>query len=90
VGCGALKITGGRIGEIKRMWTAPYARGQGVARAVIRKLEATAQAASIKVVRLETNRTLKEAQALYLKEGYRKVSPFNNEPYAHYWFEKRL
>jgi len=90
VGCGALKITGGRIGEIKRMWTAPYARGQGVARAVIRELEATAQAASIKVVRLETNRTLKEAQALYLKEGYRKVSPFNNEPYAHYWFEKRL
>ena len=38
-GCGVLKIGDGAIGEIKRMWTAPSARGKGVARAVLRKLE---------------------------------------------------
>jgi len=42
-GCGVLKIGDGAIGEIKRMWTAPSARGKGVARAVLRKLEASAR-----------------------------------------------
>jgi hypothetical protein len=41
-------------------------------------------------VRLETNRVLAEAQALDHQEGYQEVAPFNTEPYAHHWFEKRL
>jgi len=41
-------------------------------------------------LRLETNRALTEAQALYKGEGYQEVTPFNAEPYAHHWFEKRL
>jgi GNAT superfamily N-acetyltransferase/DNA-binding MarR family transcriptional regulator len=90
VGCGALKIGDGGAGEIKRMWTKPSARGQGIARAILQKLEATARQVGLKVLRLETNQSLKEAQALYRKEGYREVAPFNREPYAHHWFEKRL
>jgi hypothetical protein len=39
---------------------------------------------------LETNRALKEAIALYRASAYREVAPFNAEPYAHHWFEKRL
>jgi hypothetical protein len=35
-------------------------------------------------------RVLTEAQAFYRQEGYREVAPFNAEPYAHHWFEKRL
>jgi hypothetical protein len=42
------------------------------------------------VVRLETNRTLTEAIALYRAAGYVEVAAFNDEPYAHHWFEKRL
>jgi ribosomal protein S18 acetylase RimI-like enzyme len=72
------------------MWTKPSARGQGIARAILQKLEATARQVGLKVLRLETNQSLKEAQALYRKEGYREVAPFNREPYAHHWFEKRL
>ena len=72
------------------MWTAPSARGKGVARAVLRKLEATARHAGVALLRLETNRALKEAQALYRKEGYIEVAPFNDERYAHHWFEKHL
>jgi ribosomal protein S18 acetylase RimI-like enzyme len=78
------------MGEIKRMWTAPSARGRGVARRVLQTLEAAARASGVKRLRLETNRTLREAQALYRQEGYQEVAAFNDEPYAHHWFEKRL
>ena len=42
------------------------------------------------IARLETNRSLTEAIALYRAAGYVEVEPFNDEPYAHHWFEKRL
>ena len=90
VGCGAFKRQGKTMGEIKRMWTAPSARGRGVARRVLQTLEAAARASGVKRLRLETNRTLREAQALYRQEGYQEVAAFNDEPYAHHWFEKRL
>ena len=44
----------------------------------------------VRLVRLETNRTLKEAGGLYRATGYAEVEAFNDEPYAHHWFEKRL
>ena len=90
VGCGALKCTGNGIGEIKRMWTAASARGQGVAGRVLQALEALARDNNLTTLRLETNRALTEAQRLYRREGYREVDRFNDEPYAHHWFEKRL
>src|SRR5918997_1558596 len=89
-GCGALKVGEGGTGEIKRMWTAPNARGLGIARRVLRWLEAKAREAGLTRLRLETNRALNEAQALYRGEGYQEVPPFNAEPYADNWFEKRL
>ena len=90
VGCGVLKRSQGRIGEIKRMWTDPGVRGLGIARRILRKLEEEAKAWGLECLRLETNRTLVEAQSLYRKQGYVEVAPFNDEPYAHHWFEKRL
>jgi hypothetical protein len=42
------------------------------------------------LLRLETNKALTEAQSLYRSSGYREVRAFNDEPYAHHWFEKRL
>ncbi len=90
VGCGALIRVTRTTGEVKRMWTSPSARGQGVARRVLRTLETTARESGLRKLRLETNRTLKEAQALYRDEGFREVAAFNDEPYAHHWFEKKL
>jgi DNA-binding MarR family transcriptional regulator/GNAT superfamily N-acetyltransferase len=89
-GCGALKVNDAKIAEIKRMWTAPSARGLGVARRVLDALEAKAAESGISTLRLETNKALHEAQALYRGSGYRDVVPFNDEPYAHCWFEKQL
>ncbi len=90
LGCGALKSGKNGIGEIKRMWVAPGARGQGVGRRLLEALEAHARQLGLAVLHLETNRTLHEAQALYRRHGYQEVLPFNAEPYAHHWFEKRL
>ena len=90
VGCGALKRKDDTTGEIKRMWTAPSARGLGVARRLLHRLEMTARAAGLNRLHLETNRTLVEDQALYRAEGYLEVTAFNDEPYAHHWFEKHL
>jgi GNAT superfamily N-acetyltransferase len=88
IGCGALKVKGRKIGEIKRMWVASSARGLGVGRRLLATLEQLAWEFGLSVLRLETNRTLEEAQALYRASGYREVPPFNSEPYAHHWFEK--
>ena len=90
IGCGALKQIGAQIGEIKRVWTAPTARGLGLARRMLHRLEAEAASMGFAVLRLDTNKALTEAHALYLKEGYRDVARFNTNPYAHRWFEKRL
>jgi DNA-binding MarR family transcriptional regulator/GNAT superfamily N-acetyltransferase len=90
VGCGGLKRWDKRTGEIKRVWTAPSARGIGVARRVLRTLEAAARDMGLSTLRLGTNRALTEAHALYRKEGFREIVRFNDNPYEHYWFEKRL
>ena len=90
VGCGALKIRPGRPVELKRMWVSPEVRGLGLGRRLLRDLERHAASAGAVTVRLETNRSLTEAIALYRKAGYREVEAFNSEAYAHHWFEKRL
>ena len=90
VGCGGFKRVDKATGEIKRVWTAPSARGMGVARRMLRALEAAAREAGEKTLRLDTNRALTEAHALYRSEGYREIARFNDNSYAHHWFEKRL
>jgi DNA-binding MarR family transcriptional regulator/predicted GNAT family acetyltransferase len=90
VGCGALKRTGKTMGEIKRVWTAPFARGRGIARKMLKTLEGQARECGLKTLRLDTNQTLKEAQAFYRAEGYREIGRFNDNPYAHHWFQKHL
>ena len=89
VGCGALKCHP-EYGEIKRMWVAASTRGLGIGRRILVHLEALARECKLPLVRLETNKALREAQALYRSSGYREVAPFNSESYAHHWFEKRL
>ncbi len=89
-GCGALKFHPGAPAEIKRMWVSPAVRGLGLGRRLLAELEARAAAHGVRVLRLETNRTLTEAISLYRAAGYREVPPFNDEPYAHHWFEKTI
>jgi DNA-binding MarR family transcriptional regulator/GNAT superfamily N-acetyltransferase len=90
VGCGALKFHDDAPAEIKRMWVAHSVRGLGLGRRLLTELEAHAAANGAQAVRLETNRALGEAIGLYRAAGYHETAPFNDEPYAHHWFEKTL
>jgi GNAT superfamily N-acetyltransferase len=89
VGCGALKCHS-HFGEIKRMWVADSVRGLGIGKRILVKLEEIARKQKLPLLRLETNKTLSEAKALYASHGYKEVPAFNNEQYAHHWFEKKL
>jgi DNA-binding MarR family transcriptional regulator/GNAT superfamily N-acetyltransferase len=90
VGCGALKRLSRATGEIKRVWTAPNMRGGGFASKLMDELEELARKLGFRRVRLDTNRTLTEAYALYRQRGYYEIARYNDNPYAHHWFEKRL
>jgi len=90
IGCGALKLHGRAPAEIKRMWVSASARGLGIGRRLLAELERRAADHGVRKVRLETNRSLVEAIAMYRAAGYAEVPAFNDEPYAHHWFEKRL
>lgn len=90
VACGALKTISPGFGSLKRMWVAGSMRGLGFGRRMLAALEDQARELGLSTVRLETNRSLTEAIRLYRDTGYVEVAPFNDEPYAHHWFEKRL
>ncbi|MEV7792116.1 helix-turn-helix domain-containing GNAT family N-acetyltransferase [Streptomyces sp. NPDC087512] len=90
VGCAGLKLPAGAPAEIKRLWVAPAARGLGLARRLLSDLEERAVRHGSDRVRLDTNKALEAATRLYRTSGYTEVPAFNDEPYAHHWFEKRL
>ena len=86
VGCGVLKIVEPGMADIKRMWISERVRGRGLGRRLLRRLVAEGRAMGLHRVRLETNRALTEAIALYHSEKFVEVPPFNEEPHAHHWF----
>jgi DNA-binding MarR family transcriptional regulator len=90
IGCGAVKHHGDAPAEIKRMWIAPQARGLGLGRRLLEKLEACALAGGARVAHIETSAVLTEALALYRSAGWIEVPPFNDEPFADHWLEKSL
>ena len=72
------------------MWVAASARGLGVGRRLLDELEQHARRRDVPAIRLDTNRSLVEAINLYRSAGFVEVEPFNDEHYAHHWFEKQL
>ena len=90
VGCGGFKPISGEAAYIKRMWISPHARGLGLGKRLLQELETRARRIGYSIICLETNKALHEAQNLYRSAGYVEVPPFNDEPYAHHWFQKRL
>ncbi|GAA2652430.1 helix-turn-helix domain-containing GNAT family N-acetyltransferase [Streptomyces lunalinharesii] len=90
VGCAGLKLPPGAPAEIKRMWVAPQARGLGLGRRFVAELVARAARHGCDLLRLDTNEALTAAIGLYRSCGFEEVAAFNDEPYAHHWFEKRI
>jgi DNA-binding MarR family transcriptional regulator/GNAT superfamily N-acetyltransferase len=90
VGCGAVKHHADAPAEIKRMWIAPRARGVGLGRRLLERLEACARAGGARVAHIETSAVLIEALSLYRSTGWVEVPAFNDEPFADHWLEKAL
>lgn len=90
IGCVGLKGTDKGYAEVKRLWVAPSARGLGLARRLMEITEDTARDLAITTLRLDTNRALPEAIAMYRKSGWTEIGRFNDDPYPDVFFEKRL
>lgn len=90
IGCGGVKLHGRKPCEVKRMWVDPAARGLGLGRRLLSELESLARDHGARVAHIETSRHLPEAITLYKSAGWVEVAPFNDEPFANHWFEKKL
>lgn len=91
VGCVAMVRCDG-YAEVKRLYVPQTARGLGIAKALMDKLEARARAAGLTRLRLETGPKLAAAVALYAARGYAECDRFGDyeDHPASRFMEKRL
>jgi len=76
VGCGAVRRTDPGVAEIKRMYVAPNARGRGVGKQIVRKLESVARQLGVTRLVLETGPRQPEAIAVYKNTGFVEIPLF--------------
>jgi len=79
VGCGAVALFDG-YAEVKRMYTREAARGQGVGKALLVRIEQEARDSGKPTLRLETGTLQAVAIGLYERSGFRPRDAFG--PYA--------
>jgi len=87
---GGVKRLGDGLGEIKRMYVAPGARGRGHARRLLHALEDAARELGYTRLRLDTGPKQARARELYASAGYRPIPDYNGNRAAAFWGEKRL
>jgi putative acetyltransferase len=73
VGCGAVRRLDGSTVEVKRMFVEPEVRGKGVAKEILKRLEAEAAALGAHRVVLEMGVHQAEAIGLYHRAGYKQI-----------------
>jgi putative acetyltransferase len=76
IGCGALRQRDAFTGELRRMFVTRAARREGVARALLERLEQDALAQNYRRLVLETGKRQKPAIALYSGCGWRRIAPY--------------
>lgn len=91
LGCGALVTLEPGVGEIKRMYVRPSARGRGAGTALLEALLERAALMGFGLVRLDTAPELLEAQALYRRFGFVPIPQYRPGLLADaLCFERRL
>ena len=90
VGCAGLKRLDEHSAEIKRVYVIPDARGAGVARKLLARLEEIARSLGYRTLRLDTGAKQQASVALFTSSGYEPIGDYNGNPVAAHWFEKRL
>jgi putative acetyltransferase len=76
IGCGAIREYSPTIMEVKRMYTLPESRGNGIATKILNELEKWAAEISYQKCILETGKRQPDAIRLYEKNGYRRISSY--------------
>ncbi|MFN4141493.1 GNAT family N-acetyltransferase [Aestuariivirga sp.] len=66
--------------EVKRVYVRPAARGLGLAKQIMRRIETEAMACGRLIARLETGIHQPESLALYRRLGYADRGPFGDYP----------
>lgn len=90
IGCVALRPDGGTVGEVKRLWVSTEVRGAGLASRLMARIEEEARSLGMTALRLDTSAHLPEAVAFYRRHGWAEIPRYNDNPYAHHWFERSL
>ncbi|HEY7638208.1 MAG TPA: GNAT family N-acetyltransferase [Steroidobacteraceae bacterium] len=70
------------VGEIKRLYVAPVARGRGLGRLLVKRIIDEAQQLGYRSLLLDTLPFMKEAQALYLSMGFEPTTAYRFNPIA--------
>ena len=90
LGCAGLRLLPERVGEVKRLFVAPAARGRGLGAHLMGELERDARGHGLSLLRLDTRHDLVESRRLYAALGYEEVPAFNDGQYAEHWLAKPL
>ncbi|GAC1412797.1 MAG: GNAT family N-acetyltransferase [Candidatus Velthaea sp.] len=75
VGCGGVALFA-TFGEVKRMSVRDRARGRGIARALLSRIESETKNTGLHVLRLETGARQRSALQLYERAGFRACDAF--------------
>jgi GNAT superfamily N-acetyltransferase len=76
LGCGAVRVIGPGVAEIKRMYLRPEARGRGIGRLLLQELLATARGFGCHEARLDTGWFMTDAHRLYRAAGFEDCAPY--------------
>lgn len=79
VGCGAFQLHGDGSAELKSMFVAPDARGRGIGRAILGRIEGAVRG-RVNALRLETGVKQLPAIRLYEAAGFVRRGPFGSYP----------
>lgn len=80
--CIAVRQFAAEVGEIKRLYVAPAARGRGLGRVLVERIIAEARKLGYRSLLLDTLPFMKEAQSLYLSMGFRATTAYRFNPIA--------
>jgi GNAT superfamily N-acetyltransferase len=89
VGCAGVRFLGD-VAEVTKVFTSPLHRGRGVGSELLRAVERSCRARAVTTLRLDTRAELTEACAMYERNGFERITAFNDDPYSDRWYRKAL